>query len=450
MGFGSSYSQSIGRKNFDFGFIKSIDWKEKTEMEMEVWKMMETDDSSKVLPTTVAPRDLVKPVRPSIMISGVSGYNLAPALTRRPSESIRTNDWSNVDAWKSRSNTQRNDTEKNSTLDNTKEKEGSNSGAQGSNRSQSRILAGLDFNRPTMTAVVRSSLPPSSPPRDLLSSSPLPYRGHSDARRSSDPTTPSTKRVISCNGSRYSRDSVPFGEKRRMLGRSSDLHSRPHSRPSSRQRFLQSPTPSRRSASLLSLDSVASLPSKRIMNSRDFASANLDCMDPNSHNAGTKLVLTKISSHRSKRKPEPAEAPVRITIYEDLPAVGLDSVLSIPDLSSSPGVLAAKTGGACGRSKNAGNRVGMKRKRSAHTRSHTATACGGLPRKVKRVRGARKNPELDNKLDREEFDLDVSSDTEKVGKHVFVEGRSYLIVFRRIRKQGRRGLHILKRLKDIS
>jgi hypothetical protein len=72
-----------------------------------------------------------------------------------------------------------------------------------------------------------------------------------------------------------------------------------------------------------------------------------------------------------------------ITIYEVLPVVGMDSVLSIPDLNSSPRTLTSP----------------------ATQRDRHSAKPYTLPQKVKRKRRIRKKP-ADCDLDREEIDLD--------------------------------------------
>jgi len=96
---------------------------------------------------------------------------------------------------------------------------------------------------------------------------------------------------------------------------------------------------------------------------------------------------TKSKGTSGKRHKKREIQPVVVNIYETLPAVGMDSVVSIPDLTSSPRVLPRPA------SPNVKQRV----------RRHA------LPRKVKRAKRTRKRP-AEKEVDCEEFDLDVDEE----------------------------------------
>lgn len=255
--------------------------------------------------------------------------------SRRLSESVRSNDWGNMNAWKNLA--------------------GPVSAPQITGKN-SRGSSGLAEKQPHLSrndlqeTLPRSSLPPSSPPPESEFAGSSPVRAAQQKDSMKLPNYGDVQDPADPFGSRAAQRRI---KERHILAQ-----------------YIKSrqgtPTEtSHRQQSHLSLGS----------------DLNTAPVTPKGARAD---LVTRSRRNNRLRSPKRAKGQYGpITFYEALPAVGMDSVLSIPDLNSSPRVLSNQASG-------------QHRYRTKHC---------NLPRKVKKKRKIRKMP-AEKDLEREEIDLD--------------------------------------------
>lgn len=276
---------------------------------------------------------------------------------RRPSEAVRTNDWVNMDIWKSL-------------------KPSANTLSQPEHLTNPGSFPDkqLPWRKRSETSL-RSSLPPSSSPSP-----------RSRGRLSSPFRPPSSRQNINTENINYSDLSG-------VDSPSSNQHIRRHEEENGLvwERIIKTrPRSQARSASVGSRTTFDPLGVHSRHHSIDARSSSVAPSDI-SHHSGSKALNSRPLRHsrtktrhattgRKKRQIQ----PVTINLYEQLPPVGMDSVVSAPDSRAASPVTK--------------HTHGRKRQRP------------GLPRKVKtkkRSRSRRRAAGKDGDVGCEEFDLDL-------------------------------------------